>query len=369
MPTFGQVSAPKSLADGRSISAYNPEEKHRAYLQRLQERNQVQRQQQQDETTQEKLRREQGFNVCFSGANAAQRAASAGERLKQKAPRARSRGSLGAWRQWEEATVEIKGIGGEVYAIRPTGERVPSKIDFLGGESLPSWAETQKVPAGTEEDAAGEEEIPEELPEEDPAHSQADTQPQLELEQTQKELCSLGLELASEPAVPSDAEERQGDASSCRRPSHPSPAEGYRDLVAPEELAQRISSLPCNWQRALMDLLEKAEAEVHAASEPCGPESEEQAGGSTSFVAQEPATSSTKPTPEDNATPRSGGPEKNSQAEAAEVDREPLREPAPVTPPTQSKDLPTAAGGGTAAVRAVRAACASDLSTDAPDDE
>ena len=27
------------------------------------------------------------------------------------------------------------------------------------------------------------------------------------------------------------------------------------------------------------------------------------------------------------------------------MDREPLREPAPVTPPTQSKDLPTAAGG------------------------
>ncbi|OLQ04546.1 hypothetical protein AK812_SmicGene12360 [Symbiodinium microadriaticum] len=291
MPTFGQVSAPKSLADGRSISAYNPEEKHRAYLQRLQERNQVQRQQQQDETTQEKLRREQGFNVCFSGANAAQR-------------------------QWEEATVEIKGIGGE----------------------------TQKVPTGTEEDAAEEEteEIPEELPEEDAPHLQASTQPQLALEQTQK----------------------AGDASPC----DPSPAEGYRDMIAPEQLAQRISSLPSNWQRALMDLLEKAEAEVQASLAPIGLDTaEEQGGGSTSF-APEPAVSSRKPIAEDNETPRSGGPE-NSPAEAVEADREALPEPAPVTPPTQSKDPPTAAGGGTAAVRAVRAACASDLSTDAPDDD
>ena len=30
----------------------------------------------------------------------------------------------GAWgRHWEEHTVEIRGHGGEVYAIRPTGER------------------------------------------------------------------------------------------------------------------------------------------------------------------------------------------------------------------------------------------------------
>ncbi|CAE7479447.1 Atp5mc2 [Symbiodinium natans] len=119
-------------------------------------------------------------------------------------------------------------------------------------------------------------------------------------------------------------------------------------------------------RRALMDLLEKAEEDVAA------PSPEAQEGACAGTTAQEPSDSPAGPAEValDDATPRSGGPdpETNSHADTAvEVDTAPLPTPAPGTPPAHSKDVPTAAGGGTAAVRAVRAACASDLSTNAPE--
>ncbi|CAE8666428.1 unnamed protein product, partial [Polarella glacialis] len=36
----------------------------------------------------------------------------------------------GVWKQWEESTVQIKGRDGEVYAIRPSGERLPAQEEF-----------------------------------------------------------------------------------------------------------------------------------------------------------------------------------------------------------------------------------------------
>ena len=93
-----------------------------------------------------------------------------------------------------------------------------------------------------------------------------------------------------------------------------------------------------------MDLLEKAEEDVAA------PSPEAQEGACAGTTAQEPSDSPAGPAEValDDATPRSGGPdpETNSHADTAvEVDTAPLPTPAPGTPPAHSKDVPTAAGG------------------------
>lgn len=110
------------------------QEKHQEYLAKLQERNQAQRLlKEADERSRDPQRqREQGFSVCFSGANSTKRGPlrrhsvgcnGGGDRYSLGA-QMRNYDDAGAWgRHWEEHTVEIRGHGGEVYAIRPTGER------------------------------------------------------------------------------------------------------------------------------------------------------------------------------------------------------------------------------------------------------
>lgn len=106
-----------------------------------------------DSRRQDQLKREQGFSCCFSGANKATvrknptRRYSAG--FATESPRHRATasprgdaGGLGTWRRWEEHTVEIRGDDGEVYALRPTGDRgfavCPSPLEDGRGASLES---------------------------------------------------------------------------------------------------------------------------------------------------------------------------------------------------------------------------------------
>ncbi|CAK9093204.1 Uncharacterized protein SCF082_LOCUS43848 [Durusdinium trenchii] len=200
------------------------EVQHRAYLQKLQERNQAHRQQREnDGKVQDQLRREQGFSVCFSGANASK----GGLPSKSRQTRgSRLRGNS-PWRRWEEATVEIKGLGGEVYAIRPSGERVAQQdmqapiLNFCK-DALPSWASTQK----------------EEL---NP------------LEATQ-DLAALHLstEVLDEPRTEATLP-GQCEADKIEEPF-------FQDISVPDDLVERVARLPNHWRRALLELLEEAEA-------------------------------------------------------------------------------------------------------------
>jgi len=66
-----------------------------------------------------RVQREQGFNVCFSGANARRTT------LAKRRPSSRGRAvapAPGGWKQWEEHTVMIKAKDGDVIAVKPTGE-------------------------------------------------------------------------------------------------------------------------------------------------------------------------------------------------------------------------------------------------------
>lgn len=203
------------------------EAQHRAYLQRLQERNQAFRQQKEnDDKFLDKLRREQGFSVCFSGANASK----GGVPSRNKPSRGHSRGSS-PWRQWEEGTVEIKGLRGEVYAVRPTGERVATKAPGLNfcKDALPSWAATQKVDEGG---------------------LQTSEESQWNLDATGQDLAFLRQQLSKdaglddETGIPDD--EKIQDLSD--------------EVPIPSDLTERVARLPNHWRRALMDLLEEAEA-------------------------------------------------------------------------------------------------------------
>lgn len=202
------------------------EAQHRAYLQRLQERNQTFRQQKgNDDKFLDKLRREQGFSVCFSGANASK----GGVPSRNKPSKGHSRGGS-PWRQWEEGTVEIKGLRGEVYAVRPTGERVATKAPGLNfcKDALPSWAATQKVDEGV---------------------LQASEESQLNLDATGQDLVFLRQQLSKdaglddETGIPDDKVE---DLS--------------HEVPIPSDLTERVARLPNHWRHALMDLLEEAEA-------------------------------------------------------------------------------------------------------------
>ncbi|CAK9093312.1 Uncharacterized protein SCF082_LOCUS43898 [Durusdinium trenchii] len=130
-------------------------------------------------------------------------------------------------RRWEEATVEIKGLGGEVYAIRPSGERVAQQdmqapiLNFCK-DALPSWASTQK----------------EEL---NP------------LEATQ-DLAALHLstEVLDEPRTEATLP-GQCEADKIEEPF-------FQDISVPDDLVERVARLPNHWRRALLELLEEAEA-------------------------------------------------------------------------------------------------------------
>jgi len=128
------------------------QEKHRAYLASLQERNQACRQLQEADARpkEQQMMREQGFSLCFAGANRTRqglaRRHSAGS-VRRASPVCRGYGAAGRaceaarvfGRQWEEHTVEILGLDGEVYGVRPTGERV--------AELSPSCIEAASVSA------------------------------------------------------------------------------------------------------------------------------------------------------------------------------------------------------------------------------
>jgi len=246
---FGAVGR-AALASG---AGSGHEAQHRAYLQLLQERNQAQRQlrQEDDHRQSHQMRREQGFNVCFSGANSSRRTPSSssyGGRLRDGCSGAAAlgfgRGSGGggsgdawgggAWRKWEERTVEIKGDGGEIYAVRPTGER-------------------RDVPASLAAPVKN-------------SRRQSQQDPTLKLNTTlgttQKELQGLCQELLR--------------ASCDEDGPHPGPQAEYSVSVAAEgeafasacempsagDFAERIARLPRSWRGRILELLEEAEADV-----------------------------------------------------------------------------------------------------------
>eukprot|EP00408_Alexandrium_pacificum_P032070 CAMPEP_0171269866 /NCGR_PEP_ID=MMETSP0790-20130122/60413_1 /TAXON_ID=2925 /ORGANISM="Alexandrium catenella, Strain OF101" /LENGTH=105 /DNA_ID=CAMNT_0011738683 /DNA_START=42 /DNA_END=356 /DNA_ORIENTATION=+ len=98
------------------------EAQNRAFIQKLQARNQLKRQQEdaKEDSEADRLRRERDFSVCFSGANARRAQQSRGRRSASSGAYEHERLSNG-WRQWEEHTVEIQGCAGEVFALRPSG--------------------------------------------------------------------------------------------------------------------------------------------------------------------------------------------------------------------------------------------------------
>lgn len=122
----GRVTVSGSARDMQSL-----QEKHRAYLQSLQSKNNVVKivREAEESRRKDQLHREQGFSCCFSGANATARKSSA----RRNSPGAAAGNGFFAARnacadgygcsKWEERTVEIRGESGEVYAIRPCGER------------------------------------------------------------------------------------------------------------------------------------------------------------------------------------------------------------------------------------------------------
>jgi len=109
------------------------EAKNRLYLQKLQLRNQLKRQQQaaQEQSEAERVRREQNFNVCFSGANSQRTLQGARGRSSRRGGCAPD----GGWRQWDERTVEIAGAGGQVFAVRPNGARRSSSLQAIATDS------------------------------------------------------------------------------------------------------------------------------------------------------------------------------------------------------------------------------------------
>lgn len=145
----GRVTVSGSARDMQSL-----QDKHRAYLQSLQNKNQAAKVVREAEQLrrQDRIKREQGFNCCFSGANAtvrkssARRSSSSGGTPGPAAgngffaiPKPCASDACGyGCSQWEERTVEIRAEGGEIYSIRPCGERSEPRSQgiLLPGESL-----------------------------------------------------------------------------------------------------------------------------------------------------------------------------------------------------------------------------------------
>lgn len=99
---------------------------NRAFIRKLQARNQVKRELQEagkESGDAERARREQNFSVCFSGANARKSPQHTRSTRNRSGSHLSQERHAGGWRQWEENTVEIAGHSGEVFSLRPTGER------------------------------------------------------------------------------------------------------------------------------------------------------------------------------------------------------------------------------------------------------
>mmetsp|Transcript_2087 Transcript_2087/g.3528 ORF Transcript_2087/g.3528 Transcript_2087/m.3528 type:complete len:542 (+) Transcript_2087:70-1695(+) len=131
---------------GASLSNKNFDDRHQEYLRKLQARNLQQKlvREAEENRNADRLRREQGFSVYLSGAN--QRKTTSLERQRSPSIDAAFRQAA---RQWEENTVEIRGVGGEVHALRPSGERrflpprlpaIPAAAGLVLGSSSTSVA-------------------------------------------------------------------------------------------------------------------------------------------------------------------------------------------------------------------------------------
>mmetsp|Transcript_65953 Transcript_65953/g.157702 ORF Transcript_65953/g.157702 Transcript_65953/m.157702 type:complete len:717 (-) Transcript_65953:64-2214(-) len=150
LPADSQVRGrPLSIAGRASVGAPLPnrsfDDKHQEYLKKLQERNLQQRlvREAEEQRNADRLRREQGFSLCFSGANRTKTTFSERQRCPSIDAAYCRQGSGGAaGRQWEEGTVEIRGVGGEVHALRPSGERrcLPPRLPCI--PSVPNGGET-----------------------------------------------------------------------------------------------------------------------------------------------------------------------------------------------------------------------------------
>jgi len=163
------------------------EAKNRLYLQKLQLRNQLRRQQReaQEQTEAERLKREQNFNVCFSGAN--------NQRITQggRGRSSRSSGCVpdGGWRQWDERTVEIVGAGGQVFAVRPNGAHPNSNLQAVA-KDFDDKGVTVRAAASL---------------------SNSGDAPPAMFNATQRELCDLLAELGGLPSEPEQDEANQAD--------------------------------------------------------------------------------------------------------------------------------------------------------------
>lgn len=300
------------------------QEKHRAYLASLQERNQACRQLQAADAKmrEQQMMREQGFSLCFSGANRRRkgltRRHSAGS-LQRASPVCRGHGSPGRackasnvfGRQWEEHTVEILGLDGEVYGVRPTGERVaelsPSCLEAAPvSPILPESSSPASMDAGTNQLAASDSHCQSPFSAAMAAREQAvallrlerstmcpvvafsggvcveseeslsDNQAEGEIHQLslQHSMTTSGLgETSGDESAAGQAEEDDASAGllvasnvSTEASILWSPAACTEAAKADEmaDLAERISKLPGRWRDALLRHLEEAEADVAA---------------------------------------------------------------------------------------------------------
>eukprot|EP00401_Gymnodinium_catenatum_P009245 CAMPEP_0117481494 /NCGR_PEP_ID=MMETSP0784-20121206/12929_1 /TAXON_ID=39447 /ORGANISM="" /LENGTH=297 /DNA_ID=CAMNT_0005275953 /DNA_START=122 /DNA_END=1010 /DNA_ORIENTATION=- len=141
------LAAAGRVTVGSQARGSSHDSRNRAYLQKLQERNQLLKQQRQEQEQQlaDQVKREQSFNCFFGGANAPksrQPAVTASAAMPSIEAEA-----AGAWGQgaWEERTVEIKGCDGEIIALRPSGERKAPRAGSL--------SEAQQLGSREEHDA------------------------------------------------------------------------------------------------------------------------------------------------------------------------------------------------------------------------
>jgi len=248
------------------------EAQHRAYLQALQERTRAHRQQQEAERQKnaERIRREQGFNACFSGANA----------RVTPTRQSRSGGGLGkdvagAWRQWEPGTVEIRGNDGEVYAIRPTGERRAAQagdgVAAISSAAVdsPLGSTIRPLTSLAEADADVAQSLHGDASSEDGKACEADTEVPLEVDEalratlgaTQQDLQSLLQKLSQEDEEPSDTSPLETEVAAA--------ADAVPDEAKPP---QSLTAAPQSVAVAEVDAIVAAVEPVaadRAAAEPC----------------------------------------------------------------------------------------------------
>jgi len=314
--------------DMRRVHGPSLQEKHRAYLASLQERNQACRQLREadEQCKEQQMKREQGFSLCFSGANRTRkgpaRRHSAGS-VRSDSPVCRGYGTPGRacedvsalGRRWEEHTVEILGLDGEVYGVRPTGERVaelsPSCLEAFGDDSYEFWAAAASPiltespsPAAVQPESEQQASSASQCKSPPFAAASAAREQALALLRLQRCTATSGISftegLAAESgdgcfdyvtegetaetllhdattAAPREASEDEGTAEEADEEDASavpplaldltmSPADRTELELAdePAVLAERITKLPGRWRASLLRHLEEAEADVAA---------------------------------------------------------------------------------------------------------